>query len=90
MTTVQVAWATFAGMDGGKVLCMLQHATLTTYSLKGELHTVPLPPHISSMHPLPHGLILSVRLTAHLQLILWQARTCCLCLSNPAAFPTEL
>lgn len=58
---MQVAWATFAGMEGDNVLCMLQHATLTTYSLKGELQTVPLPPHVTAMHPLPHGLILSVR-----------------------------
>ena len=75
-----MAWATFAGMDGDRALCMLQHATLTTYSLRGELHTVPLPPHISSMHPLPHGLMLSVRLRAHLPLFLRQRCTCCLCL----------
>ena len=49
-------------MEGDNVLCMLQHATLTTYSLKGELQTVPLPSHITAMHPLQHGLILSVRL----------------------------
>ena len=48
-------------MEGERVLCMLQQATLTAYSLKGALHTVPLPPHITAMHPLPHGLILSVR-----------------------------
>lgn len=57
----QVAWATFAGMEGDSILCMLQQATLTTYSLKGALQTVPLPPHITAMHPLPHGLLLSVR-----------------------------
>ncbi len=83
--SVQVAWATFAGMDGDRALCMLQHATLTTYSLKGELHTVSLPPHISSMHPLPHGLILSVRLRTHLQLFIRQRRTCCLCILEPCS-----
>ncbi len=56
-----MAWATFAGMEGDSILCMLQQATLTAYSLKGALQTVPLPPHITAMHPLPHGLVLSVR-----------------------------
>ena len=50
-------------MEGDSILCMLQQATLTAYSLKGSLQTVPLPPHITAMHPLPHGLILSVRPT---------------------------
>ena len=57
----QVAWAAFAGMEGDSILCMLQQATLTAYSLKGALQTVPLPPSITAMHPLPHGLLLSVR-----------------------------
>ncbi|CAL5228695.1 g11872 [Coccomyxa viridis] len=54
-----VAWASFNGMEGDSILCMLQQATLTAYSLKGSLHTVPLPPHVTAMHPLPHGLMLS-------------------------------
>jgi hypothetical protein len=58
---VQVTWATFPGMEGANVLCMLQQATLTTYSLSGELQTVPLPTDVTDMHPLPLGLILSVR-----------------------------
>ena len=83
--SVQVAWATFAGVDGDLVLCMLQHATLTTYSLKGELYTVPLPPHVSSMHPLPQGLLLSVRLRVHDTLFIQQHHTCCLCLLDPCS-----
>ena len=62
MGLAQVAWATFAGMEGADVLCMLQQATLTTYSLRGELQTVPLPANITAMHSLPVGLLLSVRL----------------------------
>lgn len=62
MGLAQVAWTNFSGMEGADVLCMLQQATLTTYSLRGELQTVPLPANITTMHPLPLGLILSVRL----------------------------
>ena len=67
--SVQVAWATFAGMDGDRALCMLQLATLTTYSLKGELHTVTLPTQILYMNTLHHVKIISVRPRTHLNFV---------------------
>jgi hypothetical protein len=59
----QVAWARFAGGGEHATLCMLRESALTLYSLDGEVHDVPLGARrCSSIHPVPQGLLLSVRL----------------------------
>ena len=86
----QVAWAAFAGMEGDSILCMLQQATLTAYSLKGSLQTVPLPAHITAMHPLPHGLILSVRFTPFLHGCRGASQPCNHCHNLPCTLLASL
>ncbi|CAL8471094.1 g10636 [Coccomyxa elongata] len=56
---LQVAWATFPNSEAQSTLCMLQNAVLTTYTLSGQLHTVPVPAAVTSLHPLLQGLLLS-------------------------------
>ena len=54
----QVAWCRFQGE--GEALCLLQAGALATYTLAGELQTVPLPPGFAAMWALPQGLLLAV------------------------------
>lgn len=61
LCVVQVAWATFPNSEAESTLCMLQNAVLTTYTLSGQLQTVPVPAAVTSLHPLLQGLLLSVR-----------------------------
>ncbi|BDA45310.1 probable anaphase-promoting complex subunit 1 at N-terminal half [Coccomyxa sp. Obi] len=56
---LQVAWATFSGNEAGSTLCMLQNSALTTYTLSGQLQTVPVPAAVTSLHPILQGLLLS-------------------------------
>lgn len=39
---------------------MLQQSLLTTYTLNGQLQTVPVLATVTAMHPIPQGLLLSV------------------------------
>ncbi|KAK9819154.1 hypothetical protein WJX81_007250 [Elliptochloris bilobata] len=54
---LQVAWCRF--QDEGEALCLLQAGALSTYTLAGELQTVPLPPGFTTMWALPQGLLLT-------------------------------
>lgn len=69
---VQVAWATFPGNEAGSTLCMLQNSVLTTYTLSGQLQTVPVPASVTSLHPVLQGLLLSVRLLTFLLQVTFQ------------------
>ncbi|KAK9901384.1 hypothetical protein WJX75_009652 [Coccomyxa subellipsoidea] len=58
-TVLQVAWAKFADNGASSTLCMLQQSQLTTYTLNGHLQTVPVPASVTSLHPVPQGLLLN-------------------------------
>lgn len=53
-----MAWCRF--QDEGEALCLLQAGALATYTLAGELQTVPLPSGFTAMWALPQGLLLVV------------------------------
>lgn len=63
---LQVAWAKFADNGASSTLCMLQQSLLTTYTLNGQLQTVPVPASVTSLHPIPQGLLLNVSFTVML------------------------
>ncbi len=56
----KVAWAEFQDSGAGSTLCMLQQSLLTTYTLSGQLQTAPVPAAVTSLHPIPQGLLLNV------------------------------
>ncbi len=57
----QACWCYFQHTGWDALLCLLHTRSLTLCTLDGDVQTIPLPDEYSTLSPLPHGILLSVR-----------------------------